>query len=84
MITLPRYRCHKEVSALKIASIDRCELPNTGARLEFTEPEYEPIDVSGKWIEKHDPKVGGYYVRYDDDYSSFSPAEPFESGYTRL
>ena len=33
---------------------------------------------------KHQPTVGGYYVVYKDGYKSFSPADAFESGYTRV
>jgi hypothetical protein len=33
---------------------------------------------------KHSPEAGGYYVQYKDGYTSFSPAEAFEEGYTRL
>jgi len=40
--------------------------------------------VSDKYMRKHDPKVGGYYVVYDDGYKSFSPAAAFEGGYTRI
>lgn len=28
--------------------------------------------------------LGGYYVRYQDGYESWSPAEAFEEGYTRI
>ena len=28
--------------------------------------------------------IGGYYVRYEDGYESWSPAEAFEAGYTRV
>ena len=31
----------------------------------------------------HSP-VGGYYVRYEDGYESWSPAGAFESGYKRF
>lgn len=31
-----------------------------------------------------DSPVGGYYVRYEDGYESWSPSEAFEKGYTRL
>ena len=38
--------------------------------------------VDRVWMRKHEPQVGGYFVVYKDGYCSFSPAEPFESGYT--
>ena len=36
------------------------------------------------YVEKHAPRVGGYFVRYDDGYESFSPAAAFEGGYTSV
>ena len=30
------------------------------------------------------PEVGGYYVVHKDGYKSFSPANAFEEGYTRI
>lgn len=74
---LPRYRCHKEVWALKIASFDR-------GRLVFEDDRYAPIKVGDDWIDRHDPQVGGYYVVYKDGYTSYSPAAPFEAGYSLI
>ena len=87
---MPRYKCHKEVYALKIADI---ELDSDKARIENREtdgsamitPEeqgYAPLRVDHEFVRKHQPKIGGYYVVYLDGYKSFSPAEAFESGYT--
>lgn len=79
---LPLYRCHKEVRAAKI----------TGFR-QNGEPDMPDL-VLGEigaiatllpdWHEKHKPQVGGYYVVYEDGYKSYSPAAPFEAGYTKL
>lgn len=74
---MPRYHCHKDVWALKIAGIDA---PN---RLIVPEDEgYAPFRVTQAYLDKHQPEVGGYYVVYDDGYLSFSPAKAFEAGYT--
>lgn len=84
---LPRYRCHKVVEAAKIyevhvftetlilevSPVDMHGRPN---------PEISRIKVGRKWLAKHDPKAGGYFVRYEDGHTSYSPAEAFESGYT--
>lgn len=79
MTELPRWRCHKVVSAAKILEIER---RSGGALLAL---EGEAIEgVSSVYMGKHDPQVGGYYVRYDDGYESFSPAEAFEAGYMRV
>lgn len=89
---MPRYKCHKEVWALKIKSIalDRDEARLTGretdgsAKLTVEEPRYAPVKVSGDYMHKHKPHVGGYYVVYEDGYKSFSPAKAFEDGYTLI
>lgn len=43
-----------------------------------------PLPIDAAFWEKHKPQAGGYYVVYEDGYKSFSPAEAFESGYTRV
>ena len=45
---------------------------------------YAPFSVDAAYVRKHQPKVGGYYVAYKDGYKSFSPAEAFEEGYSRV
>ena len=80
---MPRYKCHKEVRALKIAMIDPIEGDGAGQLLRFWD-EYAPIAVTEKWFVKHEPFPGGFYVVYEDGYKSFSPAEAFEDGYTRI
>lgn len=82
---MPRYRCHKEVWALKIAAIEREPRTNLGAAtITPTEQGYTPFRVDAEYMFKHQPQVGGYYVVYKDGYKSFSPADAFEEGYTRL
>lgn len=90
---LPRYVCHKEVWALKIAKIepscgDRPAGPNEetdgGAIITPADAGYAPFKVEFDYVRKHQPKAGGYYVVYKDGYKSFSPAEAFEEGYTRI
>lgn len=77
MPEMPQYKCHKEVWALKIAKV-------TGKLLTFVEQGFVGITVSDEYLAKHKPVAGGYYVVYKDGYKSFSPAEAFESGYTRI
>lgn len=113
---MPRYQCHKEVSAFKIKAFAREEMPKfqgrtcrgsvafrsqcghcerctwektrgSGPLKTFIVPEeagFAPVEISQSYLEKHQPCVGGYYVVYEDGYLSFSPAEAFESGYTRI
>lgn len=79
---MPRYKCHKEVWALKIKSIEASQ--HRAYFIVPDEPGYGPFEVSVEYINKHKPEVGGYYVRYKDGYESYSPAQAFEEGYTRL
>lgn len=78
-MALARYRSHKEVEAVKIADIrwvaDGAEIVGTDG---------EQVMVSIDYCTKHQPKKGGYYVKYADGYESWSPAEAFETGHTRL
>ena len=69
------YQCHKRVEAAKIREIDGDLLRFEGTRA---------VAVSIDWIERHKPQVGGYYVRYEDGYTSYSPAKAFEEGYTLI
>jgi hypothetical protein len=81
---MPKYKCHKEVHALKIKEIEFLATPNADATITPAEEGYAPFSVSAEWVNKHNPEVGGYYVVYDDGYSSWSPAKAFEDGYTRV
>lgn len=82
---MPRYRCHKQVWALKISRVlSEGGVDGGYALLEVEEPGYAPIRVDPEYMKRHNPTAGGYYVVYEDGYKSFSPAEAFESGYTRL
>lgn len=81
---MPRYKCHKEVWALKIKEITRA--PSGNATVTFSiipeDARYAPFEVSMEYISKHSPHPGGYYVVYDDGYKSYSPAKAFEDGYS--
>ena len=91
-IEMPKYECHKTVWALKIAKIDldadaaRQEGRETDGSAVITpqEEHYAPFKVEHAYMIKHNPHVGGYYVVYQDGYKSFSPAAPFEQGYTLI
>ena len=87
--TLPTYRSHKIVQAAKILEIQGYSdgsganllcladlSAETGAMIE--------IGVTRAYFLKHQPKAGGYYVLYPDGYESWSPAEAFEEGYTKV
>jgi len=79
---MPRYKSHKEVWALKIKSVGR----NFSGVYQITPEDegYAAFAVSDKYMAKHNPQPGGYYVVYADGYKSFSPAAAFEGGYTKI
>ncbi len=82
---MPKYVCHKEVWALKIKDIEHDTTVSGGPNAAVITPEsnlYGQFAVDAEYMAKHKPQVGGYYVIYEDGYKSFSPAEPFEKGYT--
>ena len=85
---MPKYRSHKEVWALKILEV-RNDTPSNqdddGSRTIVPADEgFAPFRVEREYVQKHNPEAGGYYVVYQDGYISWSPAEAFESGYTRI
>lgn len=80
-IEMPKYKCHKEVWALKIKSINE---KGSGYELVFEDNKYAPIMVGQAWVESKYAQSGGYYVVYKDGYSSYSPADAFEDGYARI
>ena len=93
---MSRYKCHKEVWALKIkdvvchahpdpaVSIDEFAKTDQfqGGNFIFENERYAPRPFSADFYRKHRPESGGYFVVYKDGYESFSPAEAFEDGYT--
>ncbi|HVI92099.1 MAG TPA: hypothetical protein VM659_27665, partial [Dongiaceae bacterium] len=50
----------------------------------FEDKAYAPIAIDAGYVRKHKPVEGGYLVVYEDGYRSFSPAEAFEGGYTKI
>lgn len=76
---MPKYRCHKEVHAHKIASINLLE---NGTAIIVPAGRYPSFQVDAEYVTKHKPQAGGYYIVYEDGYKSWSPAEAFEGGYT--
>jgi len=89
---MPKYKCHKEVWALKIDSIhldsDVAKQENRetdgGAFIYPEDKRYAPFKVDHNYVRKHKPEAGGYYVVYKDGYKSYSPADAFEDGYTLI
>ena len=85
---MPKYKSHKVVWALKIKSIAK-ELVeyreiDGSATITPEEEGYAPFKVSAEYMNKHQPEIGGYYVVYEHNYKSFSPADAFEAGNTLI
>lgn len=80
---MPKYRSHKVVQAVKIAEV-MCDTDRAHGAIIPEDLSLTPIAVTGEYLKKHNPEPGGYFVVYPDGYRSFSPAEAFESGYSRI
>ncbi len=76
---MQKYKCHKIVEAFKIL---RIEVVRESGMIEITGigPDTQ-VYVPPEWRARHKPKEGGYFVRYNDSYDSYSPAKAFEDGY---
>jgi len=81
-VDMPRYKCHKEVQALKIDSLKPRHPDDGTLLLTPVTTGYKPFVLDAAFVSKHRPVAGGYYVVYADGYESFSPADAFEDGYT--
>ncbi len=80
---MPRYRCHKEVWALKIAELSEYDREG-GVTMYPADEGFAPFRLDREFMERHRPVAGGYYVVYTDGYKSYSPAKAFEEGYARI
>lgn len=74
-----KYKSHKTAEAFKI--IDIIAINPTHSSLIG---DGIAVEVTRDFFMKHNPYRGGYYVKYQDGYDSFSPAEAFEDGYTEI
>lgn len=85
IFNLPTYTCHKQVQAAKIINI----VPVDNYIVINVEGTKRVIDIHPEdefWKRmKAGPRATdmGYYVVYEDGFTSWSPSEPFEKGYTK-
>jgi len=77
MKELPVYQCHKLVRAAQITAVEPSKMLHVVLHLNGG---FE-VEVNNDWTHKHSPRIGGYFVVYDDGYTSFSPCKAFEQGY---
>lgn len=84
MTDLPLWQSHKIVEAAKII---RTAGDETIQMWILDLPGNVGVNAGGNLLARvpvgADP-VGGYYVRYEDVFESWSPAKAFEEGYTRI
>jgi hypothetical protein len=91
------YKCHKTVKAAKIEGVfsGPCIVPAGGPfneRVLLKEGETCIVmedDIAVIFQDQDRPHLskaepGGYYIVYDDGYTSFSPARAFEAGYSPI
>lgn len=78
---LPKWKCKKIVEGFKIGTIQYID--NGGGELKSDCGKYV-VRVDQPYLDKHHPEVGGYYVRYQGGYESWSPADALEDGYDRI
>lgn len=82
------YKSHKTVEAAEILSV--VPHPSSPGALFHLRGEKESAALPPEWVKRHAPEgnleafVGGYLVRYDDGYVSWSPKAAFEGGYTKV
>ena len=83
---MPRYKCHKEVWALKVAAIEFSE--DGSAKIAPVDHRYGTVETKPGYRQKFHGDINGsdlgYYVVYADGYASWSPTEAFEEGYTLI
>lgn len=77
---MKKYQSHKKVEAAKIEAIG---IPS-GADVAIFLEDGSTVLVPAIWLRKNEPEVGGYFVRYQDGYTSYSPRQVFEAGYREI
>lgn len=80
----PVYKCHKIVNAAKLLAITEDHDSTETPWLLTFEDGVPNQRVSFEWYRTRKPEVGGYFVIYSDGYTSWSPGEVFEEGYTPI
>lgn len=81
---MPRYKCHKDVHALRIEIVKINE--DGSGTIVPRDQRYAAFTTATDWGDrfKGDENDTGYYVVYKDGYASWSPTKDFEEGYTLI
>jgi hypothetical protein len=80
MNELPKYKCHKVVTAAQISWFGR--LDQTYELHLDVDGRDEVVKVSADWFEKHNPAAGGYFVL--DGGTTYVPQADFERDFARV
>jgi hypothetical protein len=90
-VELPKWKSHKIVRAAQISKIEYAHQTDeewgaiTRLGLSWDGREHGFVkDPDPKIFTRYRPKVGDYWVIYDDGYISVSPKAAFEEGYERV
>lgn len=82
---MPKFVCHKTLEAMKIADL----VVEDDGEMFFVGLDGTRIPTTEEWMRKHDMQptdapdsLLGYWVRYDTGYTSWSPTDAFERGYS--
>jgi hypothetical protein len=78
---MPRYQSHKTVWALKISALEIHE--DKSATIAPADNGFAPFKTRSGWAERFTggEEDTGYFVRYADGFTSWSPTKAFEAGY---
>lgn len=79
---MKRYQCHKVVEAAKVVGFEM-QASSFTAQLVLDDDTIVDAPHNVFRANTRSP-VGGYYVRYEDGYTSWSPAAAFEGGYKEI
>lgn len=84
------YVSHKVVEAFKVAEIRqlKAEKDEPAAWQLSSAPaddgEFDSAIINQEYFDRCSPQAGGYFVRYADGHTSWSPGATFEAGYTEV
>lgn len=79
---LKMWQCHKLVFAGKIIEVRDDGAAERALMVEGLDDAPVLICPGDDFYKRGVPKVGDYFVHYENDYLSWSPGDVFEAGYT--
>lgn len=82
---LPLYQSHKRVRAVKIGKVG-VDHADGSAVITPEDDKIPPFRTRERWADRYqgDDHDLGYFVAYEDGFSSWSPTSVFEAGHTLI